>query len=395
MTMRVVQIPETIWRTASQTHARRIRALLAPGLLPVLPDVPLNPSKRYKQRYPYNDITSPLYFPPGGCLDPQNPIYNFLIEYYGIKGIKNCRRLVRWSPPVLSSSAYTVDGKCLEVTNDGDGDGDGGVMLIGATEDDVCSGILHLRGAQLQPNGVLYNPSNFFRPDDIAAQVSLAKKASSYQWYRSVLSSTLSSQPILHCFGLHEWAMQYHPLDAPPPPSAQYQSSLPLRVSRDIINKTVERKGIDCTHVDALRFFAPAAGPLNSHGHSLVRTDQLKLEQKGCVHAHMDLFKICLKLLPFVDARLLGDCLEVALEARRLDVAASPYDASGYGLEAIPIETSVGRAEYKTKQMALMKRVEPIRRRLLGAYDDLLTGGFSSNVLELAEERPEKAVCES
>ena len=38
---------------------------------------------------------------------------------------------------------------------------------------------------------------------------------------------------------------------------------MPLRVDRATINAAVERKGIHCTHVDALRFFAPAAGPLN------------------------------------------------------------------------------------------------------------------------------------
>jgi hypothetical protein len=33
---------------------------------------------------------------------------------------------------------------------------------------------------------------------------------------------------------------------------------------------------------DALRFFAPAAGPLNHHGASLERMDQLRLEQPAC-----------------------------------------------------------------------------------------------------------------
>ena len=32
------------------------------------------------------------------ALDPVNPIYNFLIEYYGIKGAKGARRLGRWAP---------------------------------------------------------------------------------------------------------------------------------------------------------------------------------------------------------------------------------------------------------------------------------------------------------
>ena len=39
----------------------------------------------------------------------------------------------------------------------------------------------------------------------------------------------------------------------------------------------MERKGLRCTHVDALRFFAPAAAPLNHHGSFLEREDQLRL----------------------------------------------------------------------------------------------------------------------
>ena len=54
-------------------------------------------------------------------------------------------------------------------------------------------------------------------------------------------------------------AMQYHPIGEIEPPSAKYQQHLPLRLSRQTINDTVERRGISCTHVDALRFFAPAA----------------------------------------------------------------------------------------------------------------------------------------
>ena len=111
-----------------------------------------------------------------------------------------------------------------------------------------------------------------------------------YVWYREVLGRTLGPDraPVLHCYGLHEWAMQYQPAGARPPPSATYQAhAMPLRVDRATINAAVERKGVSCTHVDALRFFAPAAAPLNSHGATLERVDQLRLEQPACVHAHM------------------------------------------------------------------------------------------------------------
>jgi hypothetical protein len=161
-----------------------------------------------------------------------------------------------------------------------------------------------------------------------------------------------------------------------------YQSHLPIRVTQDMINQTVERKGIACTHVDALRFFAPAAAPLNHHGAVLQRTDQLRLDQKACVHAHMDLLKMTLKLLPFIDDTLVQDVLHVALQARTLDVAASPYDASSYGVPVVPVETSDGRRFYRQQQVQLAEMATPIRTRLLSAYDTFLQLAFDPYILE-------------
>jgi hypothetical protein len=206
------------------------------------------------------------------------------------------------------------------------------------------------------------------------------KTMAPFEWYASILRATLDSDPVLHCHGLHEWAMLYHPDGADPPPSAAYQRRLGLRVSRDVINGAVERRGVRCTHVDALRFFAPAAGPLNRHGAELARTDQLRLEQGGCVHAHMDMLKIGLKLGPFVDSGLMADVLGVALDARRLDVAASPYDVSAYGLGAVPIETSDGRRMYREEQVGLMRRAEPVRERLLETYEVFMALAFDERL---------------
>lgn len=183
--------------------------------------------------------------------------------------------------------------------------------------------------------------------------------------------------------------MQYQPIGAIEPPSAKYQRHLPLRVSRSIINETVERRGISCTHVDALRFFAPAAAPLNHHGSSLQRTDQLRLEQPGCVHAHMDLLKIALKLQPFVNPVLLQNVLQYSLKARRLDVAASPYDASSYGVGIVPVETPKGRAEYKKQQIQLMQQVQPIRQDLLHAYNIFLSLAFRDTIIGKATNEPQ------
>eukprot|EP00961_Rhodomonas_salina_P200920 2710600-Rhodomonas_salina.1 len=64
----------------------------------------------------------------------------------------------------------------------------------------------------------------------------------------------------------------------------------------------------------------------------------------------MDLLKISGRLVPWLASKLVADALELSLEARRLDVAASPYDASAFGLVAIPVETDAGRSEFRQRQ---------------------------------------------
>ncbi len=105
------------------------------------------------------------------------------------------------------------------------------------------------------------------------------------------------------------------------------------------------------------------------------------------VHAHMDLLKIALRLQPFIDPGLLQRVLTVALESRRLDVAASPYDATEYGVQVVPIETQEGRREYRKQQAELMERAEPIRRELLNAYDLFLNMAFDSSVAKTAQRQ--------
>ena len=53
----------------------------------------------------------------------------------------------------------------------------------------------------------------------------------------------------------------------------------------------MERKGLRCTHVDALRFFAPAAAPLNHHGSFLEREDQLRLVSFKLTYTAVTLYK--------------------------------------------------------------------------------------------------------
>ena len=97
------------------------------------------------------------------------------------------------------------------------------------------------------------------------------------------------------------------------------------------------------------------------------------------VHAHMDLLKIALRLQPFCNPDLLQRVLKLSLDARRLDVAASPYDATSYNVEVIPVETETGRSLYRKQQRALMDRAEPIRRELLHSYNVFLKLAFDED----------------
>ena len=394
MKLHVVRISEPTWRQAAERHQTRIRDLLRPGLMPP----PLSTSKRRQRtRQPElhsttNDWTA---------LNEMHPVYNFLVEYYGLKGTKGPRRLSRWSPN-FESSATMLHVHPESIIQDFPGKTDremigssglrtsvdNGILLEGASEQDL-GGTLHLRGATLQTGGVLYSPPLFFSQDS-----KHPASAGAFVWYRDLMEQTLKAEPILHCYGLHEWAMLYQPEGEPTPLSSQYQAHLPLRCNRREINAVVERKSkLSCTHYDALRFFAPAARPRNAYGSvdDLRRYDQLRLEQPACVHVQMDLLKAVLRLQPFCSSDLVERALDVALDARRLDVAASPYDASAYGIEAVPVETSEGRALYRSRQLQLMQRANVVRQDLLHAYNVFLQLAFSSDDVAAAQNRNQEA----
>ena len=423
---KLVTIPEAKWRLEASQHSQRIHSILEPGLTSIhdkinsgLHKKKKNKTMKNQQNDSHNDSNDNANIIQWTALDTKNPIFNFLIEYYGLKGAKGPRRLARWSPsPTLllqiqednevyddSENDRKLYSKIMSITN-----GHGGIFLENANEQDL-NGLLNLRGAipitsneahsanndqheqqhtqsdGITVHGMLYNPSLFYEKFEPVTSTNqkqkLIKTIAPFQWYKSILETTIASEPIFHCHGLHEWAMLYHPPGAPPPPSAKFQNELPIRVSQEIINTAVERRGISCTHVDALRFFAPAAGPLNYHGATLQRTEQLVLEQKGCVHAHMDLLKIALKLQPFLDSTLLCDVLEVSIMARKLDVEASPYDVRGYGGGVVAVETEEGRRIYRSRQMTLMDQAEPVRERLLHAYAAFMSLAFDEALLEM------------
>ena len=74
------------------------------------------------------------------------------------------------------------------------------------------------------------------------------------------------------------------------------------------------------------------------------------------------------------------------MTARALDVAASPYDATAWGLAPIPVETPAGRAEYALQQEALMAKVAPVREGLRQAYEAFLAQAFGPVRLEAARQ---------
>lgn len=86
----------------------------------------------------------------------------------------------------------------------------------------------------------------------------------------------------------------------------------------------------------------------------------------------MDLFKWALKLHPLLPSELLADTLELAIEARIVDMRASPYDVSSYGFSPIEVENPEGRKEYQICQAELHRKSLPIRKSLLHHYDKVL-----------------------
>ena len=177
------------------------------------------------------------------------------------------------------------------------------------------------------------------------------------------LTSATSSRPArFGCFGLHEWAMVYRAPDTRHPQ--------PLRLGAAGTDAVVESMPLRCTHYDAFRFFSPKAAPRNAA--TLTRAAQRDHEQPGCLHATMDLYRHCLKLGPLVPGELLADAFELALDARTLDMCASPYDLASLGYQPVRIETPEGRAEYVRQQTALADRGAALRARVVAACRTLL-----------------------
>ena len=170
-----------------------------------------------------------------------------------------------------------------------------------------------------------------------------------------ILRATAGRAPGFGCFGLHEWAMVYR--------QREHRHPVPLRLGQDATDAVVEAHDLRCTHFDAFRFFTPAAVPRNRE--TLTRESQPELEQPGCLHAGMDLYKWAVKLGPLVPGEVLLDAFELARDIRVLDMRASPYDLADWGYDAVAIETAEGKAAYVREQRGFAERGRIVRARLI------------------------------
>ncbi len=252
----------------------------------------------------------------------KHPVDDFLFTYYPTRA----GQLRRWHPGL-------------------------GVALHGAAElaDEAAYRTVVVDGS----DAVTVDPAHYARRRDGLA------------WVEGLVRSSADRPARLGCFGLHEWAMVYG-LDQ----HEVRHESWPLRLTPAQIRSVVDENGLHCAHFDAFRFFTDEAVPLNEL--SPTRDSQPELDQPGCLHATMDLYKWAAKYDALVGSDLVADCFALAREARTLDMEAAPYDLGPLGYEPIRVETPEGRAEYVRRQRTLMDSAAPLRRRLAVALGEAL-----------------------
>ena len=248
----------------------------------------------------------------------KHPVEDFLFEYYNFRPAQ----LRRWHPGA-------------------------GVALEGAAE---------------RADWSFYEYADGLARVDVAGFVE--RRGSAIDFVQALLSATLSRPGRFGCFGLHEWAMVYRASE-----EQVRHGGWPLRLGAAGTDQVVEQATITCSHFDAYRFFTPDAAPLNRL--QPTREEQVAMEQPGCLHAGMDVYKWCFKLTPLVPSELTLDAFRLALEIRELDMRAAPYDLSELGYEPVRIETPEGRAEYAAAQRAFSARSNDLRRRLLDTLTNL------------------------
>ncbi|MDQ8196004.1 hypothetical protein QEH59_16330 [Coraliomargarita sp. SDUM461004] len=188
------------------------------------------------------------------------------------------------------------------------------------------------------------------------------------------LCQTIDARPpAFACFGMHEWAMVYR---GDTEGEVRHAERLPLRLSQEATDAYVRSRPIQCSHFDAFRFFSPGAKVFNRLQPK--KESRLDNEQCGCLHTNMDLYKLASQCMPWIGSELLWKCFIFAVDARKLDMQASPYDCSSLGFEAVPVETATGKIEYERRQRALSEAAKPLRSELIARLELLLQESGSS-----------------
>ena len=188
-------------------------------------------------------------------------------------------------------------------------------------------------------------------------------RISALEWILTVLENSADRPPSFGCFGMHEWAMVYKATHI-------RHNHLSLRMDKDELAEFVESRPLVCTHFDAFRFFTEDARPQNKF--DLDREKFSEMEQPGCLHTNMDLYKWAFKMYPWISSDTIRRAFELAVETRYVDMKASPYDLRERGLEPIKIETEEGRLEYVKRQKAIFEKSKPIRETLINEYQHIL-----------------------
>ncbi|HYO04382.1 MAG TPA: 3-methyladenine DNA glycosylase [Mycobacterium sp.] len=254
-----------------------------------------------------------------------HPVWDFLFSYYSLRP----RQLRRWHPGF-------------------------GIALEGASADRFADRAAYVRGGSAVT----------------VTRAHLLTRIYTVEFIAELLRATAGRPARLNCFGLHEWAMVYRTPDV-------RHGQVPLRLGAAGTDAVIESNPLRCSHFDAYRFFTGPAVPRNAE--LLSRQTQVVSEQPGCVHANMDLYKWCYKLGALVPSELLMDCLDLAADARALDMRASPYDLLSYGIAPIAIEDAAGRIEYVRCQREIAERAAPLRVALLSRCDELLAAARQAN----------------
>jgi len=264
----------------------------------------------------------------------KHPVEDFLFTYYTQKP----GQLLRWHPGhgvVLTGpeAAVRAGWKYYRMLDDG---------------------ALAAAGLPAGTTAVVFDRSPF-----------LAERKEALQFAEVILRGTALRPAQFGCFGLHEWAMVYH--------QDKFElrhEYLQLRLGAARTDRVVEDNRIRCSHFDAFRFYTPDAIPLNELTPN--RDNQRSMEQPGCLHANMDLYKWAYKLAPALPSELVMDCFELSWRVRAMDMQASPYDLAEWGYPAIPIETAAGKAQYVEYQRAFSAEAQELRGRLLDALAPLI-----------------------